>query len=127
MPTIPFSFGLNSAPSQSSSWNPVCFTPKELKEILGDNPEIVGEGSFGKVYRGNLHSTAVAVKKLDEKKLKDHKIDFKKEVAMLSSLSHPHIVLLIGFCSVEGSIAIVTEFLPGGSLKKRLEIQGSGK
>jgi serine/threonine protein kinase len=59
----------------------------------------------------------VAVKKnfnpkIDEELLKE----FSNEINMLAKYRHPNIVLLVGICSVPPNLAIVTEFVEGGSL-----------
>ena len=41
------------------------FSEAELEEITGGFKEIVGQGSFGCVYRGVCKHTAVAIKVLD--------------------------------------------------------------
>ncbi len=42
--------------------------------------------------------------------------EFHREVKVLSSLRHPNIVLLMGACSAQGQLCIVTEYLEGGNL-----------
>ncbi|XP_021767524.1 probable serine/threonine-protein kinase PBL24 [Chenopodium quinoa] len=78
---------------------------------------LVGEGSFGKVYRGKLQETGeiVAVKKLNLDGLLGHR-EFLVQVMMMSLFNHPNLVNLIGYC-VEGEERIlVHEYLPMGSL-----------
>eukprot|EP00249_Psilotum_nudum_P012225 c23661_g2_i1 orf=354-1004(+) len=61
---------------------------------------LVGEGGFGRVYKGRLESTGqiVAVKQLDMNGLQG-KREFLVEVLMLSLLHHPNLVNLLGYCA----------------------------
>ncbi|KAL0920162.1 hypothetical protein M5K25_009279 [Dendrobium thyrsiflorum] len=60
----------------------------------------LGEGGFGRVYKGHLESTGqiVAVKQLDKDGLQGNR-EFLVEVLMLSLLHHPNLVNLIGYCA----------------------------
>jgi len=50
--------------------------------VLRDH--ILGEGKFGKVYRGSLHGTPVAIKVLHARKMSDHIIQaFKYEAGLM--------------------------------------------
>nr|GFC77015.1 serine/threonine-protein kinase CDL1 [Tanacetum cinerariifolium] len=57
---------------------------------------LLGEGGFGRVYKGRLESTGqvVAVKQLDRNGLQGNR-EFLAEVLMLSLLHHPNLVNLI--------------------------------
>ncbi|KVI09772.1 Concanavalin A-like lectin/glucanase, subgroup, partial [Cynara cardunculus var. scolymus] len=59
---------------------------------------LLGEGGFGRVYRGRLESTnqVVAIKQLDRNGLQGNR-EFLVEVLMLSLLHHPNLVNLIGY------------------------------
>jgi serine/threonine protein kinase len=43
-----------------------------------------------------------------------------REVKVLSSVSHPHVVQLLGMCTEPGCQALVYELMEGGSLEKAL-------
>eukprot|EP00475_Leptophrys_vorax_P022515 TRINITY_DN30668_c1_g1_i1.p1 TRINITY_DN30668_c1_g1~~TRINITY_DN30668_c1_g1_i1.p1 ORF type:complete len:589 (-),score=147.65 TRINITY_DN30668_c1_g1_i1:1042-2808(-) len=72
--------------------------------------EVIGEGSFGKVYRGELCGKEVAVKKLKISKSftsvrRARAIEkFANEVAILKSLRHPNIVSFLGVCTVTSDL-----------------------
>lgn len=73
---------------------------------------VLGDGSFGAVYKGSCRQKDVAVKVLfrqfDEKSLRA----FRKEVAIMSKIFHPNIVLFLGACtSIPGQLMICTELL----------------
>ncbi|KAL5717402.1 non-specific serine/threonine protein kinase [Ranunculus cassubicifolius] len=99
------------------------FTFRELAAATKNfKPEcLLGEGGFGRVYRGRLESTgqAVAVKQLDRDGLQGNR-EFLVEVLMLSLLHHINLVSLIGYCADGDQRLLVYEFMPLGSLEDHL-------
>ncbi|KAK2399303.1 rust resistance kinase Lr10 [Trifolium repens] len=79
----------------------------------------LGEGGYGKVYKGKLRSgPLVAIKMLGKAKGHQSGQDFINEVATIGRIHHTNVVQLVGFC-VEGSKrALVYDFMPNGSLDK---------
>jgi len=54
-------------------------------------------GSYGVVHRGKWKGVEVAVKKFIKQKLDERRmLEFRAEMAFLSELHHPNIVLFIG-------------------------------
>ncbi|KAG8385003.1 hypothetical protein BUALT_Bualt04G0176900 [Buddleja alternifolia] len=82
---------------------------------------VLGEGSFGPVFKGELEATGqlVAVKVLNPEGLQGNE-EFMMEVVMLSRLHHPNLIKLIGCCTEEEHRLLVYEFMPLGSLNERL-------
>eukprot|EP00698_Gefionella_okellyi_P018817 TRINITY_DN5684_c0_g2_i1.p1 TRINITY_DN5684_c0_g2~~TRINITY_DN5684_c0_g2_i1.p1 ORF type:complete len:601 (+),score=97.36 TRINITY_DN5684_c0_g2_i1:208-2010(+) len=78
----------------------------------------IGQGSFGRVYRGLWHGTEVAIKQMRiDEVLNDSFIgNFCREIALLSELRHPNIVQFLGACMRESELCIVTEYMSRGSL-----------
>eukprot|EP00007_Cunea_sp_BSH-02190019_P005479 CAMPEP_0174229626 /NCGR_PEP_ID=MMETSP0417-20130205/530_1 /TAXON_ID=242541 /ORGANISM="Mayorella sp, Strain BSH-02190019" /LENGTH=538 /DNA_ID=CAMNT_0015307187 /DNA_START=310 /DNA_END=1923 /DNA_ORIENTATION=+ len=77
----------------------------------------IGKGAFGVVYKGKLHGKDVAVKKLLNQDLSPETMaDFKKEVAIMSKLRHPNVLLFMGASTKPGSLMIVTALMPRGSV-----------
>lgn len=73
----------------------------------------IGVGNFSRVYKGFWKGKEVAIKKLNPKKNKDQETnlkEFKSEVEILGSLSHPNLVTLFGYCS--SPMCLVMEYLP---------------
>ncbi|KAE8701545.1 putative serine/threonine-protein kinase RLCKVII [Hibiscus syriacus] len=82
---------------------------------------LLGEGGFGRVYKGRLESAnkVVAIKQLDRNGLQGNR-EFLVEVLMLSLLHHPNLVNLIGYCADGDQRLLVYEYMPLGSLEDHL-------
>jgi serine/threonine protein kinase len=75
-------------------------------------------GSYGVVYRGKWKGVDVAVKRFIKQQLDERRLlEFRAEMAFLSELHHPNIVLFIGACVKRPNLCIVTEFVARGALK----------
>ena len=63
---------------------------------------LVGQGGYGKVYKGILaDGTIVAIKRAQQGSLQGEN-EFYTEIEMLSRLHHRNLVSLVGFCDEEG-------------------------
>ncbi|XP_031396876.1 probable serine/threonine-protein kinase PBL7 isoform X1 [Punica granatum] len=81
---------------------------------------LLGEGGFGRVYKGCLENNkVVAIKQLDRNGLQGNR-EFLVEVLMLSLLHHPNLVNLIGYCADGDQRLLVYEYMPLGSLEDHL-------
>ncbi|CAK9175513.1 unnamed protein product [Ilex paraguariensis] len=91
------------------------------------NPEsLLGEGGFGRVYKGHLQSKNidVAVKQLDRNGFQGNR-EFLVEVLMLSLLHHSNLVNLVGYCADGEQRILVYEYMSNGSLEDHLLEIGS--
>ncbi|KAH9703386.1 serine/threonine-protein kinase PBL27 [Citrus sinensis] len=99
------------------------FTFRELAAVTKNFRAdcLLGEGGFGRVYKGRLESTnqVVAIKQLDRNGLQGNR-EFLVEVLMLSLLHHPNLVNLIGYCADGDQRLLVYEYMPLGSLEDHL-------
>ncbi|XP_050234512.1 U-box domain-containing protein 35-like [Mercurialis annua] len=77
----------------------------------------IGEGGYGPVFKGMLNHIAVAIKIL-RPDLSQGQKQFRQEVDVLSSMRHPHMVILLGACPEYG--CLVYEYMENGSLEDRL-------
>jgi len=103
-------------------------------ELLGQTisgfefQEIMGQGSYGTVYRGHqiaLHRE-VAIKVLD----RDHAQDpdkvssFMLEARNAGRLNHPNVVQVHDVVQTDGQYFLVMELMTGGSMSDRMRIDG---
>ncbi|XP_021277776.1 probable serine/threonine-protein kinase PBL5 [Herrania umbratica] len=99
------------------------FTFDELAAATGNfrSDCFLGEGGFGKVYKGFLEKTneVVAIKQLDRNGVQGIR-EFVVEVLTLSMAEHPNLVKLIGFCAEDEQRLLVYEYMPLGSLENHL-------
>uniref|UniRef100_A0A673J7T8 non-specific serine/threonine protein kinase n=1 Tax=Sinocyclocheilus rhinocerous TaxID=307959 RepID=A0A673J7T8_9TELE len=89
--------------------------------------EVIGEGSFGRVYKGRrkFSGQVVALKFIpkvgrSEKDLRS----LKREIDIMRGLKHPNIVLLLDSFETEREVVVVTEYAEG-ELFQILEDDGS--
>ncbi|KAK6263048.1 hypothetical protein QUC31_008864 [Theobroma cacao] len=83
--------------------------------------EEVGQGSYAIVYRGIWNGSDVAVKVYFVGEYKESTLlDYKKEIDIMRKLRHPNVLLFMGAVYSQERLAIVTEYLPRGSLFKIL-------
>ncbi|KAF8067119.1 SIS8 [Scenedesmus sp. PABB004] len=81
----------------------------------------IGIGSYGEVYKGLWRGTEVAVKRFLEQNLSPQLVqEFKAEVDIMARLRHPNVVLFMGAVMQAHQLAIVSQFIPRGSLFRLL-------
>ncbi|CAH2060252.1 unnamed protein product [Thlaspi arvense] len=106
------------------------FTFEELSVSTGNfrSDCFLGEGGFGKVYKGFIDKLdqAVAIKQLDRNGSQGIR-EFVVEVLTLSLADHENLVKLIGFCAQGVQRLLVYEFMPLGSLENHLHDLPHGK
>ncbi|XP_050287907.1 probable LRR receptor-like serine/threonine-protein kinase At1g06840 isoform X4 [Quercus robur] len=98
------------------------FTYREMAVATNsfDKSTQVGEGGYGKVYKGVLvDGTVVAIKRAREGSLQGEK-EFLTEIEFMSRLHHRNLVSLIGYCDEEGEQMLVYEFMSNGTLRDHL-------
>lgn len=80
------------------------------------NDLIVGDGSFGLVYKARLSSGAtVAIKKLNPDAFQGFR-EFRAEMETLGKLRHRNIVKILGYCVSGSDRLLIYEFIERGSL-----------
>lgn len=81
---------------------------------------IIGDGSFGLVYKARLSSGAVvAVKKLSPDAFQGLR-EFRAEMETLGKIRHPNIVKILGYCATGSDRVLIYEFIEKGSLDQWL-------
>ncbi|XP_020585615.1 LIM domain kinase 1 isoform X2 [Phalaenopsis equestris] len=86
--------------------------------VLGEE---IGQGTFGVVYHGHWIGSDVAIKVYARMDYQESALlDYKMEIAIMKKLRHPNVLLFMGAVYSLERLAIVTEYLPRGSLFKTL-------
>ncbi|XP_016482534.1 putative serine/threonine-protein kinase PBL23 [Nicotiana tabacum] len=109
-------YGKGNISAQTFTFNDLALATKNF-----DSECLLGEGGFGKVYKGHIErkNIDVAVKQLDRNGFQGNR-EFLVEVLLLSLLHHPNLVTLEGFCSDGDQRILVYEFMSNGSLEDHL-------
>jgi serine/threonine protein kinase len=82
----------------------------------------IGSGSFGSVYKGTYLGTPVAIKKIAKSEDLQEELDiFVQREAAMAKYSHPHLVQFIGVSAHGPYVYLVTEYVPGGDLRRYLK------
>ncbi|KAG4917009.1 hypothetical protein JHK87_054566 [Glycine soja] len=112
----PNQFDTSKIQAQNFTFRELAIATKNFRQEC-----LLGEGGFGRVYKGTIPATGqvVAVKQLDQNGVQGSK-EFLVEVLMLSLLNHDNLVKLAGYCADGDQRLLVYEFLPGGCLEGRL-------
>ncbi|OMO96183.1 hypothetical protein CCACVL1_05051 [Corchorus capsularis] len=83
---------------------------------------ILGQGGFGVVYKGELHDgTKIAVKRMESGYISGKGLtEFKSEIAVLTKVRHRHLVALLGYCLDGNEKLLVYEYMPQGTLSRHI-------
>ena len=89
----------------------------------------LGEGTFGKVYKGELAGyhgegimSQVAIKTLNDNATAKVQNDFRREVDLMTDLKHPNIVCMVGVCMKERPLCMLFEYMCHGNLHEYLTL-----
>ncbi|KAF7135742.1 hypothetical protein RHSIM_Rhsim08G0011300 [Rhododendron simsii] len=103
------------------------FSWREL-QLATDNfneKNVLGQGGFGKVYKGVLSdNTKIAVKRLTDYESPGGDAAFQREVEMISVAVHRNLLRLIGFCTTPTERLLVYPFMQNLSVAYRLRVVG---
>ncbi|XP_030499810.2 LEAF RUST 10 DISEASE-RESISTANCE LOCUS RECEPTOR-LIKE PROTEIN KINASE-like 1.5 [Cannabis sativa] len=112
---------------RSASLLPLVFTFEELEASTNrfDQKRKIGDGGFGSVYLGQLcDSRIVAVKYLHNQIASAGRAfsnkSFCNEILIPSSIDHPNLVKLHGYCSDPRGLLLVYDYVPNGTLSDHL-------
>ena len=101
-----------------------------LNATLADRYSIeheLGRGGMATVYlaRDTRHDRSVAIKVLEPDLAAAFGAErFLREIGIAAQLSHPHILPLIDSGAAGGLLYYVSPYIPGGSLRERLDLDG---
>lgn len=86
------------------------------------SPNVLGEGSYGRVIMGNFRGSQVAVKDLHQLILSDYNIrGFEREMKMASRCRHPNLLQFIGATRIQNASPLIVYELLDKSLYALLE------
>ncbi|CAI5459026.1 unnamed protein product [Closterium sp. Yama58-4] len=80
----------------------------------------LGQGTYGMVYKAKLPSGDVVAVKRAKADRKQDAGKFRKEIELLSRVSHKNLVRLVGYCREGGEQLLVYEYVAGGNLSQNL-------
>ncbi|KAK4584769.1 hypothetical protein RGQ29_022461 [Quercus rubra] len=81
---------------------------------------LIGEGGFGKVYKGTLRNGMKVAVKRSEAGHGQGIEEFQTEIIVLSQIRHHHLVSLIGYCDERSEMILVYEYMERGTLRDHL-------
>ncbi|KAJ8536871.1 hypothetical protein K7X08_035272 [Anisodus acutangulus] len=104
---------------------PTRYSYADIKKITEQFKYKLGQGGYGKVYKGQLsNEILVAVKVLNN--FKGEGEDFINEVGSIGRIHHVNVVRLVGFCADGYRRALVYEYLSNDTLQKIIS-SGNGR
>lgn len=92
------------------------FLYKDIQKATQNFTSILGEGSFGPVYKAIMPTSEVVAVKVLANNSKQGEKEFQTEVLLLSRLHHRNLVNLVGYCVDKGQHMLIYEFMSNGSL-----------
>ncbi|EYU17492.1 hypothetical protein ABFS82_03G082500 [Erythranthe guttata] len=109
---------------ESATFDPILnhVSMQELIDVTRNfSPDlIIGDGSFGLVYKARLNSgPIVAVKKLSPDAFQGLR-EFRAEMETLGKIQNPNIVKILGYCATGRDRVLIYEFVEKGSLDQWL-------
>ncbi|XP_039036939.1 calcium/calmodulin-regulated receptor-like kinase 2 [Hibiscus syriacus] len=92
------------------------YSYKDLLKATQKFTTILGEGSFGPVYKASMPTSGVAAVKVLASDSHQSEKEFHTEVCLLGRLHHRNLVNLVGYCVDKGKCMLIFEFMSNGSL-----------
>ncbi|XP_059641211.1 probable receptor-like protein kinase At5g24010 [Cornus florida] len=121
------SYGTERTPNGSTAPTFYLGLKVPIAEILHatnnfDTKLMIGEGGFGKVYKGTLRSGMKVAVKRSHPGHGQGIAEFQTEIMVLSKIRHRHLVSLIGYCDEGSEMILVYEFMEKGTLRDHLYV-----
>ncbi|KAJ8430821.1 hypothetical protein Cgig2_034148 [Carnegiea gigantea] len=96
------------------------YSYKDIQKATQNFTTILGEGSFGPVYKATMPTGGVVAVKVLASNSSQGEKEFQTEVSLLGRLHHRNLVNLVGYCVDKGQHMLVYEYMSNGSLEKLL-------
>ncbi|XP_023550389.1 calcium/calmodulin-regulated receptor-like kinase 2 [Cucurbita pepo subsp. pepo] len=93
---------------------------KDIQKATENFTTLLGQGSYGPVYKAKMPNGAVLAVKVLASDSKQGEKEFQTEVSLLGRLHHRNLVNLMGYCIDKGSHMLIYEFMSNGSLDNLL-------
>ncbi|XWS36866.1 hypothetical protein CRYUN_Cryun20dG0122100 [Craigia yunnanensis] len=100
------------------------YSYKDVQKATQNFTTILGEGSFGPVYKATMPTGGVAAVKVLASNSHQGEKEFHTEVCLLGRLHHRNLVNLVGYCVDKGKHMLIYEFMSNGSLANILYGEG---
>ncbi|GAB2300124.1 hypothetical protein Dimus_034163 [Dionaea muscipula] len=96
------------------------YSYKDIQKATQNFTTIIGQGSFGPVYKAKMPTGEVVAVKVLASDSKQGEKEFQTEVSLLGRLHHRNLVNLVGYCVDKGQHMLIYEYMSNGSLEKLL-------
>ncbi|KAK4417554.1 Calcium/calmodulin-regulated receptor-like kinase [Sesamum alatum] len=96
------------------------YSYKDIQKGTENFTTILGQGSFGPVYKAKMPAGEVVAVKVLASNSKQGEKEFQTEVSLLARLHHRNLVNLVGYCIDKGQRMLVYEYMSNGSLENLL-------
>ncbi|KAL9992302.1 putative transferase, protein kinase RLK-Pelle-LRR-I-2 family [Helianthus debilis subsp. tardiflorus] len=92
------------------------YSYKDIQNATNNFTTILGQGSFGPVYKAKMPAGEVIAVKALAAESKQGEKEFQTEVSLLGRLHHRNLVNLVGYCVDKGQRMLIYEYMSNGSL-----------
>ncbi|CAH8328031.1 unnamed protein product [Eruca vesicaria subsp. sativa] len=93
---------------------------KDIQKATQNFTTILGQGSFGPVYKAVMPNGGLAAAKVHASNSSQGDREFQTEVSLLGRLHHRNLVNLVGYCVDKSHRMLIYEFMSNGSLENLL-------
>ncbi|XP_037483106.1 uncharacterized protein LOC119362038 [Triticum dicoccoides] len=94
------------------------FTEVEIKRNTDNYSTLISKSGSAEVYHGVLEDGSSVAVKIPLPDMKEH---FAKEIIIHCQINHKNVVRLLGYCSEENVLMMITEYTSGGNLRDVLD------